>query len=316
VAVEWTGEAAGDQAGISVDDAGDIDGDGVHDVAVGAWYSSFYASSAGAAYVISGVAADAGGSLGDADLRIYGSAGQHLGGDVLGLGDINGDGNDDLGVTIMAYGSAKGALLVYFGPVTGTAFSASADATISEHGNYYLGQEPGSLGARGDMDGDGTGDLALGQVSYGGGSHEDAYRGQVSVLSGASVSGSVDLLFADATITGMVGRDVFGRSASLPGDLDGDGMGELLAGATGTDDHGSYSGTAYLFYGSLSGTYDAVDADATFVGDDAGWKTGSAVTGGQDLTGDGVLDLLIGCPYGDGDASTSGLVAVVAGVGP
>ena len=99
--VKFQGESGGDLAGYSVADAGDLDGDALGDVVVGAIYQDIGGSSGGAAYLLlsAGVLAGTSGttSLSDADVRLGGEAASDSAGNaVAGAGDVNGDGFSDL----------------------------------------------------------------------------------------------------------------------------------------------------------------------------------------------------------------------------
>ncbi|SMD31766.1 FG-GAP repeat-containing protein [Reichenbachiella faecimaris] len=107
-----TGEAAGDGFGIGVADAGDTDGDGFDDLVIGAWQHASAAPSGGKIYLYSGKD----GSL----LRTLTGqvAGETLGFDATGIGDVNGDGKVDLLLTSAwsaINGSQSGRMMVVAG---------------------------------------------------------------------------------------------------------------------------------------------------------------------------------------------------------
>lgn len=94
--IEYTGEAADDNAGASVAGAGDVDGDGYADMLVGAPACTDAGPYAGAAYLVLGASAPASAALSEA--REYPGEADYdnAGASVAGAGDVNGDGNPDL----------------------------------------------------------------------------------------------------------------------------------------------------------------------------------------------------------------------------
>ena len=103
---EWTGAASGEGFGIGNALAGDQNGDGVPDLAIGAWLNSQAAPQAGKLYVFSG-------KDGALLRRITGAhAGAQLGFDATGLADLDGDGRAELLVTAAGYAGQTGATYV------------------------------------------------------------------------------------------------------------------------------------------------------------------------------------------------------------
>lgn len=104
----------------------------------------------------------------------------------------------------------------------------------------------------------------------------------------------------DHKILGEQAGSAAGRSVSLAGDLDGDGLQDLLVGATGYDAAAGSEGAVYLAL-SAGGPVDALgQADARVVGSTGGDQLGYAVASGGDLDGDGLHDLALGAPDADG----------------
>ena len=300
---EWAaeGEQHGDLAGTAVAAAGDVDGDGLQDLLVGApgWQAE-----RGAAYLLLGASVAAAVGTTDlwyADARVAGEAeGDGLGGALCGLGDVDGDGYADLLL------GAPGAGVAYLipGPVRGDLSVVDAGATFgSSDAAAELG---GSAAGGGDLDGDGLPDLALGAPG------DDDERGAVYLWHGTGV-GLLDEEQVFARLEGTTEAERAGSAVAVVGDVDGDGQDELLVGVPGQSGHGSAAGAAYLFRGPLSGTSRVDGADVSMIGETAADAAGSAVAAAGDTDGDGYADLLVGAPTSDMSAPDGGAAYLVLG---
>jgi Ca2+-binding RTX toxin-like protein len=121
-------------------------------------------------------------------------------------------------------------------------------------------------------------------------------------------------------IKGISTDDFSGRSVSGAGDVNGDGLDDLIIGATGTDTNGSESGSSYVVYGKTGGEAVELSLIASSVGGfvingvDAGDQSGRSVSGAGDVNGDGFADLIVGAPLdGPNGNSYSGASFVVFG---
>lgn len=109
---------------------------------------------------------------------------------------------------------------------------------------------------------------------------------------------------AEAIIRGEGADDLFGTSVSSAGDVNGDGVPDLLIGASGGGD--ADAGSGYLFYGPLEGPVLASDADAILEEQAGGGWFGNSIAAAGDLDGDGRRDIVVGAPLSDFAAADAG----------
>ena len=106
-------------------------------------------------------------------------------------------------------------------------------------------------------------------------------------------------------INGVSAGDESGRSVSNAGDVNGDGLDDLIVGANGDDPNGDGSGASYVVFGKSGGTtVELSDVEAGtggFVinGGSAGDQSGFSVSNAGDINGDGLNDLIVGAPGDD-----------------
>ncbi len=308
--IKLTGELAADYAGRALSGSGDYDGDGINDILVGAWGDDDGGSTAGAAYVVLGsISGEV--SLSDADLKLTGTgSGDYAGYAVDFAGDFDGDGLDD--VLIGAWredsgGSNAGAAYVVLGGASGTtSLSAASLLLTGESSGDYAGS---AVARAGDFDDDGLADILVGAWGDddGGSSAGAAYL----ILGGAT--GTVSLADAVLKLTGTSSGDYAGSAVAGAGDVDGDGLDDLLVGAYGEDTEGSQAGAAWLILGGVTGTVSLADAEAVFYGTSLSDSAGVALSSAGDTDGDGFMDLLIGATGEDSGGSGAGAVYLLRG---
>ena len=310
----FVGERPNDGAGISVSSAGDVDDDGLPDVLVGAqgsWGADGSVDYSGAAYVASGWRRGTM-RLRAADARMYGALdADSLGNSVDGLGDVSGDGVDDILIAAFVTdenGYNSGSAYVLFGPVAGEIAPSEADAAlVGEVQDDYAGSSTASAG---DVDGDGLQDILIG-APY---NDENAERCGAAYLVHGGVTGTLWLGDADARLYAENRWDHAGTGVSGAGDVNADGHDDLLVGAYGNDEGGRDAGAAYLVRGPVMGSIDLERADLKLVGQ-PGESAGYGVADAGDLDGDGRADILVGVPGHSVDGIVSGAAYVLYGSG-
>lgn len=312
----FTGEDANNYAGVSVSSAGDVDNDGLDDILIGAYMNSQYSASAGKAYLILGssLGLEANISLDVADYFFLGSSvNDFLGFSVASAGDVDNDGYDDILIGAHGFdegGTEAGAVGLFLGASFGQVITTFTMATADY---LFVGEEPYNLAgistaSAGDVDGDGLDDILIGAYGYSG------YRGKTYVILGSSLdlTSMIDLANADYSLLGETADSYSGTEVSSAGDVDGDGLDDVLIGAYG---YGNSLGQTYLFFSSSLGgsSGNLSTADHIFSGDDTDDKSGQAVSGGGDLNGDGVLDILISSSSNDSNGIDAGKASLFLG---
>ena len=316
------GEADGDFVGSVLASAGDVDGDGHDDLLVGAPY-------AGVAYRVMGPVSGAI-SLGVSATRVTdpGLAGWS----VANAGDQDGDGFPDMLVGVQQGGEARqGQALLVLGTNVGDLTVGDVDAVLSgESEDDFAGQ---SVAGIGDMDGDGWDDLAVGAVYVTGSSVDstlgdcatadrEEYSGEYGISAGAvyllrgPVSGDMSLAMADARVVGEDGADYLGYRLGGQGDLNGDGVPDLLMSAIGQCEGGLDAGAIYVMNGPVSGDLSAADADRKVLGSGRRELAGQVLSVAGDVNGDGYGDFVVGNSYGDGpEGGHQGVAWLIFGPG-
>ncbi|RKY99771.1 MAG: hypothetical protein DRQ13_01685 [Ignavibacteriae bacterium] len=296
--VTMTGDAADDQFGISVSDAGDVNGDGYSDVIVGANLNDAGGNWAGRSYIYFG-----GASMDNvADVIMTGEAsGDFFGVSVSTAGDVNGDGYSDIIVGANgnnAGGADAGKSYIYFG---GVSMDNIADVTMT--GVAASDNFGKSVSTAGDVNGDGYSDVIVGAYYNDAGGN---WAGRSYIYFGGI---SMDNI-ADVQMTGEAAIDFFGISVSIAGDVNGDGYSDVIVGAFGNDAGGSDAGRAFLYLNSLTGPD---IPDEFFTGESASDFFGISVSTAGDVNGDGYSDVIVGAPYNDAGGAEAGRAYIYFG---
>ncbi len=278
-----SGDKAFADVGLSVSNAGDFNSDGFDDIAIGASGGDFLSGGTGIVHVVFG-GPNVGstgfiqphsldGANGFTIRGIQQNDGAHL---VASAGDFNGDGHDDLIVGAFA-GDAGGlnsgeSYVIFGGPGVGASGFLDLAFLNGENGFVIVGEEAGDRSGHvhfaGDINDDGLDDIIIGGATAGN-------SGAVHVVFGSSdpVQGRGIMLEDLNGIDGFVVRSInpgdrLGVDAASAGDVNGDGIDDIILGADLADPNGQTSGESYVIFGASCS-----DADLS----------GDCIVGSEDL---------------------------------
>ena len=303
----FVGENAGDEAGSCVA-LGDLNADGELDALVGApeaWDSAwgYY----GALYVELGPLSGEH-SLADAPIKIraahVGSDGQL--GKVCAIGDVTGDGYEDLLAIDRSYNLdttyyiADAQVYVFAGPITASLKVANADF-VYEDENYtglYISAD--------DVDGDGIADLLASGPN-------DVGVGGIRVWQGP-VSGDHTDSITDYDFSIKHGSQHLALTfPTHPADLNGDGLNDLFMGGLGyQDEDENYMGAAFALLGPITQSRDIESSAAMWTGETALGYSGFSVATG-DVDGDGLDDCAVSAPRDSNGGENAGAAYILLG---
>ena len=325
--------------GDAVSSAGDVNGDGIADIIIGAKDADVNGNnSAGKIYVIFGKNGDFSSSFNLANLD--GSNGFVLNGidaeDIAGIsvsnaGDINNDGVEDL--IIGARGgdangnSNAGESYVIFGQNSG--FNASLNLANLDGSNGFVlngiasGDFSGtSVSSAGDVNGDSIDDLIIGA------NFANSNAGESYIVFGQDSGFNASFNLADLNgsngfaINGINSGDFSGTSVSSAGDVNGDGVSDLIIGANFADpNENSNAGESYVVFGNKDGftsNLNLADLNGSngfaINGINSGDFSGTSVSSAGDINGDGFSDLIIGATNANvNDRENAGQAYVILG---
>jgi FG-GAP repeat protein len=303
-----------------------VNGDGLQDILIGAYGADPSVNGkAGSSYVIYGKVGGYNAPLDLASLnntqgfRINGAvAYDYSGVSVSSAGDINNDsipdlligayyadpsGRTDAGSTYVIYGKAGG----YNAPIDLASLSNTQGFRID--GAVAVDRSGNAVSAAGDINNDGIVDLLIGAYNADPSGRTGAGSSYVIYGKVGGYDTAIDLASLSSTqgfrIDGAVTSEYSGISVSAAGDINHDGISDLLIGANGADPSGrTDAGSTYVIYGKAGG-YNA-PIDLASLSNTQGFKVNGAAAGNQsgysvssagDINNDGISDLIIGAHY-------------------
>ncbi len=292
------------QFGVSVNTAGDVNGDGYSDVIVGAHYYDNDETDEGRAYVYYGSAL---GTSAIADWTSESDQGEaHFGYQAETAGDVNGDGYTDVIVGALHYNNGEideGRAYVYHGSAAGLNTTADWMAESNQAGARF----GNSASTAGDVNGDGYADVIVGAKRYDNGETDEG-RAYVYYGSADGLNGTADWI-----AEGNQNDAHFGRPVSAAGDVNGDGYADVIVGAYSYTNDQSNEGRVYVYHGSMTGL--STIADWTAESDQTEAYFGVSVSTAGDVNGDGYADVIVGANLYDKGETDEGVAFLYYGNG-
>ncbi|MBC7985261.1 MAG: FG-GAP repeat protein [Sphingomonadaceae bacterium] len=327
-----------DLSGRSVSAAGDVNGDGFHDIIIGAPEADGGSDTRGGeTYVVFGKAGgfpksfDLTNLKGNNGFRLDGFATyERSGWSVSTAGDINGDGFDDIMVGSIGHSPRNGETYIILGK---SEFYPSLDLEALDGTNGFrisgieYGDQAGwSVSSAGDVNGDGFDDMVIGAPAADGSASTQA--GESYVVFGMADGFDAQMYLGALNgangfrINGIDISDLSGSSVADAGDVNGDGFGDIIIGAPSANPGGrNNAGESYVVFGKASGfaaSLELAQLDGSngfrLDGISANDQSGFSVSAAGDVNGDGFGDILVGSPEADaGGFSLAGEAYVVFG---
>ena len=277
--------------------SGDYNGDGFIDIAFGNPYDPSSSSAMGAILIFYGPDFDED-TISDHDAKILGDYYDQFGSFPMESGDFNNDGIDDL-----LFLTKKSEVFVFHGPISGELTKESAAVTLTSSANYYASSEFTPVG---DLNNDSYLDFLWSfPRATNTGSLEGSYYGEAGLFWGP-LETQIDYTDADHNFYGEY-FDFEGWSAAPAGDLNSDGIDDLMVGSLG---YSHYSQGEVVLYLDAE---DRTDKTSRFYSQDPHGHAGIDVTGQIDINGDGHLDILVSSYDNHNVHFNSGLVYVLLG---
>ena len=294
------GEVEHSKYGFSVATGGDLNGDGIHDVLIGAPEHEDSPSIIGGVVFVylgseTGLALDT--------ILESGQSNAEFGFSVAWAGEVADDRFDDIVVGAPGYDDNDsfegGVAFIYEGSASGLV-NIPDDTLTLDNDEARFGF---SVATAGDVNADGYSDVIIGAPSLDDGGTTNA--GAAFVYRGAASGLNSTHTWSD---TGTAANVEFGATVSTAGDVDGNGYSDVVVGAPGSS---SDQGLAYIYQGYSSGLADTVET--TLDMSQAGAEFGTSVATAGDVDGDGYADVIVGAPLYDNGETNEGAAFVYFG---
>ncbi len=295
-------DQAGAALGFAVASAGDVNGDGISDAIVGVPNYDNGQVDEGRVYVYHGSAT----GLATTPAAIFESnqANALFGSAVAGLGDLSGDGRGEIAVGAPNYDAGQtdeGVVFVYLGSANGPTDLGSIGLQVDQAAANF----GSSVAALGDASGDGVPDLIVGAPNFDQGQTNE---GVAFIFRGTGTSSVVNLQWTllqninDGTATNAA----FGSSVAGAGDVNRDGVMDIVVGSPSYSAGQANEGAAYVWHGRAWSFGAAPGPNWIYESQQAGARFGAAVAGAGDVNSDGYADILVGAPQGTNGAPLAG----------
>ena len=333
--VIFNGVNSADLTGDTVSSAGDLNGDTIDDLVIGAPFADPNGLFSGACYVVFGRNQGFSSPFNLATLN--GSNGFVINGEavfdgacesVAAAGDVNGDDIDDLVIGAPDASPGEdfaGIVYVVFGTNSGFPNPLELSAINGTNGFEMHGiaeNDAAGTSVTGavDINHDGIDDVVIGAP------FSDSGAGTTYVVFGSDsgLPSPLDLSSLDGSngfvINGIAAGDSLGSRVGRAGDINDDGIDDLVIGAPLAGEEGANAGAAYVAFGSdeaWGASFSLASLDGsngfTITGVATGDALGSAVSATGDINGDAIDDFLLGAPMADPGGASAGASYVVFG---
>jgi len=300
---------------------GDLNNDGINDIAVGAEGDDDGGSGSGTVWILfldtNGTVkshqkiSNGNGNIPNSAISIV----SYFGFDIASIGDLDNDGNNDIAVGAYGNNYNKGSVFILFLNSNGTVKNYQiisqgiGNFTGTLYGNNKFGCAITNLG---DINGDNITDIAVGANGDDDGGTD---KGAVYILfldTNGTVKSHQKISDTQGNFTASLSySDQFGYGVEKIGLIDNDSIPDLLVGAVNDDDGGSDKGAAYVLFLNSNGTVKSHQKISNTSGNfngtlDSGDKFGHSISLMGDLDSDGYPEVAIGAPYDDDGGSNKG----------